>query len=167
MRFWLYSTYLASGRTNAAQLGGAEACFRPHLPSGEQLGGAEACFRPHLPSMVSNLGAQRYVPAPEIIISRISRICYRTSVLRNTLLVAREQQNSPAVPRNTLPVAREHKFLPAVLRRPLLVIQHGAGAKKCLGPAPLIISNILRVNNLSFSDGAGNHENSAPAPLGD
>ena len=150
MRFWLYSTYLASGRTNAAQLGGAEACFRPHLPSGEQLGGAEACFRPHLPSMVSNLGAQRYVPAPEIIISRISRICYRTSVLRNTL-----------------PVAREHKFLPAVLRRPLLVIQHGAGAKKCLGPAPLIISNILRVNNLSFSDGAGNHENSAPAPLGD
>ena len=35
------------------------------------------------------MGAQRYVPAPEIIISRISRICYRTSVLRNTLLVAR------------------------------------------------------------------------------
>ena len=49
----------------------------------------------------------------------------------------------------------------------ILVAQHGAGAKKCWGPAPLIISNILRVNNLSFSDGAGNHENSAPAPLGD
>ena len=54
VRFWLYSTYSASGRTNAAQLGGAEACFRPHLPYGEQLGGIEACFRPrnhHLPDI--------------------------------------------------------------------------------------------------------------------
>ena len=30
------------------QDGGAEACFRPHLPYGEQLGGVETCFRPRL-----------------------------------------------------------------------------------------------------------------------
>ncbi len=37
-----------SGETQLSglQLGGGEACSRPHLPSGEQLGGVGACFCP-------------------------------------------------------------------------------------------------------------------------
>ena len=46
----------------------------------------------------------------------------------------------------------------------LLIAQHGAGAKKSWGPAPLTIINILRVRILSFSSGAGNPEKTAPAP---
>ena len=69
-----------------------------------------------------------------------------------------------AMLRSTLLAARDPQIRPAVLRNALLVAQHGAGAKKCWGPAPLIIINILKVRNLSFYGGAGNHKKSAPAP---
>ncbi len=71
-----------------------------------------------------------------------------------------------AMLRSTLLAARDPQIRPAVLRNALLVAQHGAGAKKCWGPAPLIIINILKVRNLSFYGGAGNHKKSAPAPIG-
>ena len=96
MRFWLYSTYLASGRTNAAQLGGAGACFRPHLPYGEQLGGAGACFRPHLPYGAMRLGAGKPCFAPGIIVvSRQRRQknclpCYETSLLSHKVAQVRK-----------------------------------------------------------------------------
>ena len=51
-------------------------------------------------------------------------------------------------------------------RNALLGVQHGAGAKKCWGPAPLYIINILKIRNLSFHNGAGRREKSAPAPSG-
>ena len=51
-------------------------------------------------------------------------------------------------------------------RNYLLAAGHGAGAKKCWGPAPLYIINILKIRNLSFSNGASPHKKSAPAPSG-
>ena len=70
----------------------------------------------------------------------------------------------PPVLRNRLLVARGYEFLPAVLRNRLLVARHGAGAKKCLGPAPLQIINFLNIKCLRFSGGASPHKKSAPAP---
>ena len=64
-----------------------------------------------------------------------------------------------AMLRSTLLAARDPQIRPAVLRNALLVAQHGAGAKKDWEPAPLKIINILKVRNLSFSNGASNHEN--------
>jgi hypothetical protein len=45
--------------------------IRPEMRFGEKLGGVETCFR------------------PEIIISWLSRTCYRTAVLQEPLLVVR------------------------------------------------------------------------------
>ena len=52
---------------------------------------------------------------------------------------------------------RRRNKQPAVLRNVSPVAQSGAGAKKCWGPAPLEIINILNIRNLSFSGGAGHH----------
>ena len=49
-------------------------------------------------------------------------------------------------------------------RNYLLAAGHGAGAKNCLGPAPLEIINSLNVRYLCFSGGASPHKKSAPAP---
>ena len=51
-------------------------------------------------------------------------------------------------------------------RNYLLAAGHGAGAKNCLGPAPLEIINSLNVRYLCFSGGASPHKKSAPAPSG-
>ena len=85
-----------------------------------------------------------------MIILTISLLGRGTPLAYHEVLVARAHENIPAVPRNNSPVA-----------------QHGAGAKKCWGPAPLKIINILKVRSLSFSDGAGNPEKFAPAPSRD
>ena len=92
---------------------------------------------------------------------------FRCAVLRNTPLMARERGNRPAVLRKPLPVVLDHQKSPHVLRNTLLVTRRGAGAKKCWGPAPQYNNNILKVRNLSFSNGAGHHEKFAPAPSGD
>ena len=49
-------------------------------------------------------------------------------------------------------------------RNYLLAAGYGAGAKNCLGPAPLEIINSLNVRYLCFSGGASPHKKSAPAP---
>jgi len=64
-------------------------------------------------------------------------------------------------------VALGHQFFPAVQRNTLLVTRRGAGAKKGWGPAPPLKNNILKIRNLYFPEGAGNHEKSAPAPSSD
>ncbi len=45
--------------------------------------------------------------------------------------------------------------------------RHGAGAEKCLGPAPPLIINHLIIRNLSYSGGARLREKFAPAPSSD
>ena len=45
--------------------------------------------------------------------------------------------------------------------------RHGAGAEKCLGPAPPLIINHLSIRNLSYSGGARLREKFAPAPSSD
>ena len=84
-----------------------------------------------------------------MIILTISLLGRGTPPAYHEVLVTRNHENMPSVPRNNSPVA-----------------QRGAGAKKCWGPAPLTIVNILRVRILSFSDGAGTPEKFAPAPSG-
>ena len=53
---------------------------------------------------------------------------------------------------------------PVVLRKTLLVAQHGAGAKKCRGPAPRHYYKELIIRYLRNDIGAGDHEKFAPAP---